>query len=350
MVVGGRFGYNQAGFSQAHSTNDLSHTVEEAHGMKRVLLADDSVAARKSIQTMLEVAGMEVVTVGNGDLALAKLDVVRPDVVLVDVLMPGRNGYEICADIRRHPTFNAVPVLLLSSDFEPFDPHEAERVGATAHLVKPLDTRAVTSISRAIGLATEPSQDYAGDSPRTTLEMEVPRMDGTSLDNLESYQTVAMPVPDFDAPTVPAPQADTGVVAVDLPIPMPAAFNAAEAFEGGGAIPDAAIDSGPRVMPPPRRVKTTESLEDEVPIGAEAMVREASVEGIRKIGTEGLVVARGVCPACGELLTLGDVFCIACGAVLIGAGPAAPPSQSCGECGLELIPGEIICVGCGAVI
>ncbi len=57
--------------------------------MKRVLLADDSVAARKSIQTVLEVAGIEVVAVGNGDLALSRLAEVAPELVLIDAIMPG---------------------------------------------------------------------------------------------------------------------------------------------------------------------------------------------------------------------------------------------------------------------
>src|SRR4051812_17866911 len=112
--------------------------------MKRVLLADDSVAARKSIQTVLEVAGIDVVAVGNGDLALSRLAEVAPEMVLIDAIMPGRSGYEVCAEIKADPAYATVPVLLITSEFEPFDEGLAASSKADGHLIKPLDINAIS--------------------------------------------------------------------------------------------------------------------------------------------------------------------------------------------------------------
>lgn len=103
----------------------------------RVLIADDSLKAQKQLGQLLQEAGIEVVTVSNGEHAVRKLASVQPDLVLADIFMPVRSGYEVCEYVKNNEATVNVPVLLLASKLEPFDEKEAQRVGADGKLEKP---------------------------------------------------------------------------------------------------------------------------------------------------------------------------------------------------------------------
>ena len=75
------------------------------------------------------------------DEALQKLGEEHFDLVLADIFLPGRNGYEVCEFVKRHPEMEGVPVILLVGAFEPFDKAEAARVQADGHLTKPFESR-----------------------------------------------------------------------------------------------------------------------------------------------------------------------------------------------------------------
>ena len=107
---------------------------------RKLLLADDSMTIQKVVNLTFADEGIEVFTVGNGSLAIEKLSEIEPDLVLADVHMPGLNGYEVCEQIRMNPHFQDVPVMLLVGSFEPFDEHEAQRVGANDFLTKPFQS------------------------------------------------------------------------------------------------------------------------------------------------------------------------------------------------------------------
>ncbi len=85
----------------------------------------------------LKDAGIEVIAVGNGEAAVRKMAEVSPDLVLADIFMPVRNGYELCEFIKRDPKYSNIPVLLLAGAFDPFDEREAQRVQADGILKKP---------------------------------------------------------------------------------------------------------------------------------------------------------------------------------------------------------------------
>ncbi|MBI4747868.1 MAG: response regulator [Acidobacteria bacterium] len=105
---------------------------------RRILVADDSITVRKSLQAFLIEQGHEVVAVGNGDLATRRAGEMRPELALIDILMPGKNGYEVCRHIKQTLGL-PIPVILLRSDFEPFDTRESVRSGADQVLLKPID-------------------------------------------------------------------------------------------------------------------------------------------------------------------------------------------------------------------
>src|SRR5437660_961171 len=81
--------------------------------------------------------GIEVVAVGNGEAAVRKISDLRPDLVLADVFMPVRNGYEVCQYVKMDASLAHIPVILLVGAFDPLDEQEAQRVGADGVLKKP---------------------------------------------------------------------------------------------------------------------------------------------------------------------------------------------------------------------
>ena len=105
----------------------------------KVLVADDSGRIQKELAQLLRDAGMEVATVSNGEHAVRQLPTLKPDLVLADIFMPVRTGYEVCEYIKNHPDFADTVVLLLVSKMEPFDEKEAQRVGADGKIDKPFE-------------------------------------------------------------------------------------------------------------------------------------------------------------------------------------------------------------------
>ena len=116
----------------------------------RILLADDSITIQKVVNLTFSDEGIEVVAVSNGDVAERKLAEVNPDLVLADIFMPGKNGYELCESIKQSSQFRNVPVVLLVGAFEPFDQAEARRVRADAHLTKPFESRTLVETVRRL--------------------------------------------------------------------------------------------------------------------------------------------------------------------------------------------------------
>jgi CheY-like chemotaxis protein len=102
-----------------------------------ILVADDNSNIQKMVSLVFKEKGIRVVAVGNGEAACRKVPEVHPDVVLADVFMPVRNGYEVCEFVKQDPQFAETPVILLVGAFDPLDEKEAQRVGANGVLKKP---------------------------------------------------------------------------------------------------------------------------------------------------------------------------------------------------------------------
>ena len=105
--------------------------------MAKILVADDNSNIQKMVGLALKDQGIEVVAVGNGEAAVRKIPDVKPDLVLADVFMPVRNGYEVCEFVKKDPALAHIPVILLVGAFDPLDEQEAQRVGADGVLKKP---------------------------------------------------------------------------------------------------------------------------------------------------------------------------------------------------------------------
>ncbi len=105
--------------------------------MPKILVADDNANIQKMVALSFEDRGVEVVSVGNGEAAVRRIPDVKPDLVLADIFMPVRNGYEVCEFVKKDSRFSHVPVILLVGAFDPLDEREARRVGADGVLKKP---------------------------------------------------------------------------------------------------------------------------------------------------------------------------------------------------------------------
>lgn len=107
----------------------------------RLLLADDSITIQKVVAIIFANEEFELTVVDNGNAALEKARELRPDVMLVDALMPGKTGYEVCTEIRRDPNLSSVPILLLVGAFEPLDEDKARDCGADSSISKPFESQ-----------------------------------------------------------------------------------------------------------------------------------------------------------------------------------------------------------------
>jgi CheY-like chemotaxis protein len=116
---------------------------------RKILLADDSVTAQNMGRKILADAGYDVLTVNNGSAALKRIAECMPDLIILDVYMPGYSGLEVCQRLKDAAETAHIPVLLSVGKLEPFKPQEARRVRADAHIVKPFEaSQLLTAIAR----------------------------------------------------------------------------------------------------------------------------------------------------------------------------------------------------------
>jgi len=111
----------------------------------KILLADDSITIQKVIGIIFGGDDYALTVVDNGKDALDKAREIVPDVLLIDALMPGMTGYEVCEAVRATPALAAKPILLLTGSFEPFDENKAKSCGADDFLAKPFESQQIVS-------------------------------------------------------------------------------------------------------------------------------------------------------------------------------------------------------------
>ena len=109
----------------------------------KLLLADDSITIQRVIELTFADEDVQVMAVGDGKKAIESIQADRPDIVLADVGMPERDGYEVAEFIKRNPQLANIPVLLLTGAFEPIDETRARAVGCDGVLVKPFEPQMV---------------------------------------------------------------------------------------------------------------------------------------------------------------------------------------------------------------
>jgi two-component system alkaline phosphatase synthesis response regulator PhoP len=109
---------------------------------KRILAVDDEPRVLAMIQKRLETAGYEVITATEGQEALKKAHAEQPDLIVLDLILPGLNGYQICAMLKKDELYRDIPILMLTARSQEQDVSEGMRVGADAYMTKPYDSEA----------------------------------------------------------------------------------------------------------------------------------------------------------------------------------------------------------------
>jgi CheY-like chemotaxis protein len=118
--------------------------------VKTLLLADDSVTIQRVVALIFADEDVEVVTVSDGDQAIRTIESSPPDIVLADVGMPGRNGYEVARHIKGSPRLARIPVMLLTGAFEPADEGRIAESGCDGVLAKPFEAQEVIARVREL--------------------------------------------------------------------------------------------------------------------------------------------------------------------------------------------------------
>jgi len=146
---------------------------------RKILLADDSVTAQNMGRKILADAGYEVITVNNGSAALKKIGETRPDLIVLDVYMPGYSGLEVCQRLKEVGDTARIPILLTVGKLEPFKPEEAKRVRADAFIVKPFEASELLSALSKLEDKVVPRADSSkpGRFARATAAIEEGRYD-----------------------------------------------------------------------------------------------------------------------------------------------------------------------------
>jgi len=173
--------------------------------MSRILLADDSPHAQRMGERILREEGFEVVSLTDGDAALQRLHDVDPDLILADVFLPGKSGFDLCRHVKNDPRLRHVRVVLTAGLLEPFDEDEAKRAGCDAILKKPFEASKVMS-------TIDP------------LVKEAQLARGLFAESLASMP--AEPEPESPTPPPPAPEIDPERVRAAITIALDAALPA----------------------------------------------------------------------------------------------------------------------------
>lgn len=161
--------------------------------MSRILLADDSPHAQRMGEFILREDGFEVVSVTDGETALMRLDDVAPDLILADVSLPRKNGYEICQAVKGDPKYRHTRVLLTAGAVEPIDEEEARRVQADGSLRKPFEATIMLEVVRPLAESARKQREQSPEPaapvkslPDPPAEVEVSAIPAEVLPEVEA--------------------------------------------------------------------------------------------------------------------------------------------------------------------
>jgi CheY-like chemotaxis protein len=202
--------------------------------MHKLLLADDSVTIQRVIELTFSGEDIHVVAVNDGEQAIARIPSEQPDIVLADIGMPKKGGYDVAAFVKGRSDLEHIPVLLLAGAFEPVDQARAEQVRCDGVLIKPFEPRQVIERVRELLEGVKGSPDGGRDFSRA--EQPTPPAPTPS--------PVAVAAPADTPVATPAPALDTDAALDEYFESLNAAFESV-----APAVPSAVIVDPPAHMP-----------------------------------------------------------------------------------------------------
>jgi len=174
----------------------------------KVLLADDSVTIQKVVGIIFANEDYDITIVSTGDAAISKALEIKPDVMLVDALMPGKNGYEVCREIRQNPALSHIAILLMTGAFEVVDEDKNRLSGADEFIIKPFESQTlIEATNRLIALTAQRATTTS--SPSAPQPVAPPVVAAPSVDDVWATGFDIEPAPEasqepvFNAPPVP---------------------------------------------------------------------------------------------------------------------------------------------------
>ena len=117
---------------------------------KKILIADDEPNIVISLEFLLKREGYEVVVAHNGAEALDQVRAERPDLAILDVMMPLRNGFEVCQDLRQDPEFKGLRIMMLTAKGRDTEVSKGLALGADVYMTKPFSTRDLIAKVKAL--------------------------------------------------------------------------------------------------------------------------------------------------------------------------------------------------------
>jgi CheY-like chemotaxis protein len=240
---------------------------------KKILLADDSITIQKVVELTFSDGDYEVVAVNNGAKAIQKLSEMRPDIILSDIIMPEKNGYEVCEYVKSHPEFRTIPVVLLTGTFEPFDPDRADKAGCDAVVTKPFESQSlihkVEELVTASHAAPAPAAAPVESAPATSpWEEEAPAPPPAAPDfptHSNDIFGAAAPAPEASAADMPFETADSEAFSSETRAFSRMDFGELQRMAAEQAAPPAAPTPIPPSAPPEQPPQIESSPWDEQP-------------------------------------------------------------------------------------
>jgi CheY-like chemotaxis protein len=187
--------------------------------VSRILVADDNSNIQKMVALALKDEGIDVVAVGNGDAAMRRIPELRPDLVLADVFMPVRNGYELCEFIKTDSRYMSTPVVLLVGAFDPLDEQETQRVRADGVLKKPFvpPDPLINMVKALLAKSNGQKPTQASIPPNAEQAQAHTSAPATAAPAVSTLPTQAAgPVPQHEAPAVKVPAQQIEVKVPDV--------------------------------------------------------------------------------------------------------------------------------------
>lgn len=235
--------------------------------MPKILVADDSIAVRKVAERLLTNAGLDVALASNGEEAMAWLANERPDLVISDVIMPDKSGYDVCTFVRSHEVLSDTPVILISGIVNAEVERQAESCRADGVLKKPFQGSALQDCVRELlakrqGQPPEPARAQPAAAEPTVMRMVVPP---PAVEAPISFRAAASGTTRSEPAELPPPET--------VPTPEPVAARASEPVPPPSPAP-------PVSEPPPPVPKVYRITEEQLQTFRQATTRIKQLEAL----------------------------------------------------------------------
>jgi CheY-like chemotaxis protein len=177
----------------------------------KLLIADDSTTIQKVFERNFPAGEFTLSFANDGEEALTKVRTERPDLIIADISMPVKNGFELCATLKGDPTLKGIPFLLLIGILDDFDEDESSRVGADGFIVKPFEVTAALNKVRAAlskGAGTLPIEGPSRRQTEEVLELTdlMEKPSATPLQRQGADEILELADIIKESPSAPSPQ------------------------------------------------------------------------------------------------------------------------------------------------